>query len=126
MSNSRSALDVIEIKGIKGFGWHGLLEDERLNGQEFIVDVSYWLNTKKAAKSGDVDHTVNYAEVAQCVHDLIVGEPVGLIETLAENIADRVLKIKRIRHVEVTVHKPHAPIPVEFQDVTVSIFRSRK
>lgn len=126
MAKSPAVLDVIKIEGVRGFGRHGLLEEETIRGQEFLVDVSYWLDTKKSAKSGDVKHTVNYAEVALSVHELIVGEPVGLIETLAENIAARVLEFKQIQHVEIVVHKPHAPIPVDFHDVTVSIFRSRK
>ena len=126
MTKSPAVLDVIKIEGVRGFGRHGLLEEEKIRGQEFLVDVSYWIDIKKSAKSGDVKHTVNYAEVAQVVHEIIVGEPVGLIETLAENIAHRVLQFKLIKHVEIVVHKPHAPIPVDFADVTVSIFRSRK
>lgn len=125
MKKSAVGLDVIKIRGIRGFGRHGLLESETIRGQEFLVDISMWLKISKAAKTDDVSHTVDYAEVATAVHQHIVGEPVGLIETLAEQIAATVLKFKRVQLVEVTIHKPHAPIPVDFNDVTLTIQRGR-
>jgi dihydroneopterin aldolase len=124
--NPDPAIDSIELLGLREFGHHGVLEHERINGQYFSVDATLGLSISHAAHTDDLADTVNYAEVAQVVHEIIVGEPVGLIETLAENIAHRVLQFKLIKHVEIVVHKPHAPIPVDFADVTVSIFRSRK
>ncbi|MEY3407898.1 MAG: Dihydroneopterin aldolase [Actinomycetota bacterium] len=125
MKKPMTGLDVITIHGVRGFGRHGLLESETIRGQEFLVDIKMWLRISKAAKTDDVAFTVDYAEVATAVHQHIVGEPVGLIETLAERIAETVLGFKRVQQVEVTIHKPHAPIPVDFQDVTLTITRGR-
>ena len=114
--------DRIEVLGIRGFGFHGVLPEERAQGQEFTVDVVLGTEVTQAAATDDLANTVNYAGVATRVHDHITGEPVDLIETLAVRIADDVLAMGAI-WVEVAVHKPSAPIPVPFDDVVIRIRR---
>ncbi len=115
--------DRIVITGIRGHGHHGVLDFEREQGQDFIVDVALDVDVTPAAATDDLRDTVNYADVAVAVHALIVGEPVDLIETLAERVADACLAFGGCRRVEVTVHKPSAPIPVPFDDVMIRITR---
>ncbi|WP_058235753.1 2-amino-4-hydroxy-6-hydroxymethyldihydropteridine diphosphokinase [Devriesea agamarum] len=112
--------DRIELLGVRAFGYHGVLVDEKRDGQEFVVDVVMDVDIRAAARRDDLTATVNYADVAQTVHDVVSDGSVDLIETLADRIADAVLVGRpRIRCVEVAVHKPHAPIPVPFADVVV-------
>ncbi|MBB2976889.1 dihydroneopterin aldolase [Microbacterium endophyticum] len=118
-------LDEITLTGLRGFGFHGVYPDERRDGQEFIVDVTLALDTRRAAASDDVTDTVHYGEVADDVVAVITGAPVDLIETLAARIADVVLQRATVQHVRVTVHKPSAPITVPFTDVTLTIARDR-
>jgi len=115
--------DQIILTGIRGTGHHGVFDFERQQGQEFIVDVVLDVSTVTAASSDDLADTVNYADVANAVHALIVGEPVDLIETLAERIAQACLAQRGARRVLVTVHKPQAPIEVPFDDVMIRIER---
>lgn len=115
--------DTIEVRGIRGYGHHGVLASERSDGQEFSVDIVIGLSTRAAAASDDLAETVNYADVAERVHAHITGEPCALIETLAEHIASDVLATSAAEWVEVAVHKPSAPIPVPFDDVVVRIRR---
>ena len=116
--------DVIKIAGIEAKGFHGVLENERKRGQKFLVDVELYLPLKNL--NDQLNKTVNYAEVAQVVSDQITGESRMLVETLAEDIAKQILKeFKKIKKVKVTVHKPNAPIPLKFKDVSVEIERSR-
>ena len=115
--------DIIMLTGIRGHGHHGVFPQERRDGQEFIVDINVHLASSKAAKSDALADTVNYAVVADMVHERIIGEPVDLIETLAENIAAAVLSLSGVSRVEVTVHKPQAPIAVPFADVALRIVR---
>jgi dihydroneopterin aldolase len=116
--------DVIRISGIEAKGFHGVLEKERRRGQKFLVDVELYLPLKNL--NDQLNKTVNYAEVAQVVKNQITGEPLMLIETLAEGIAREILKkFKKIKRVKVVVHKPNAPIPLKFKDVSVEIERSR-
>ncbi|MGW6171953.1 dihydroneopterin aldolase [Arthrobacter sp. NPDC055138] len=117
--------DIIKLTGISAVGYHGVLEEERRNGQRFIVDVALHTDIRPAAAGDDLTHTANYAEVADQVEAIITGEALQLIETLAERIADHVLRTFSVAAVEVTVHKPQAPIQVEFSDVTVSIYREK-
>ena len=118
--------DQIAITGISGFGHHGVLESERVHGQNFSVDVTIFLNTRAAGESDDLNETINYAEVADLVHALIVGEPVQLLETLAEKIASAILAAYQLANsVQITIHKPQAPIAIPFLDVSVTIQRSR-
>ncbi|MEY4900078.1 MAG: Dihydroneopterin aldolase [Actinomycetota bacterium] len=113
-------MDKITITGITGFGFHGVLEHERRDGQTFSVDLEVITNFDSAVTSDDVRDTVNYAELADIVHAAIVGEPVNLIEKLANQIATDCLDISGVTTVTVTVHKPQAPIPVPFTNVSVS------
>jgi dihydroneopterin aldolase len=112
---------VIRLSGLRAKGFHGVLDFERRNGQEFVVDLAIDL---KMPVTDDIAETVHYGQLAGSVVAIISGQPVNLIETLAERIAAEVLTDRRIRCVSVTVHKPQAPIDAQFDDVSVTISRS--
>jgi dihydroneopterin aldolase len=118
-------LDRVALRGLRGYGRHGVLPSERANGQPFLIDVELGLDTRRAAKSDDLTDTVDYACLADRVVALVEGEPVNLIETLAERIAAMCLEPAGVAQVQVTVHKPEAPVTVAFEDVSVTIMRSR-
>ena len=119
-----SHLDQLTLTGLKGFGHHGVYEDERRDGQPFIVDVTVHLDLAKAAAGDALAETIHYGELAEDIVQAIERDPVDLIETLAERIASLVLARRAAVAVDVTVHKPRAPIPVPFDDVSVRIHRS--
>lgn len=118
------ALDRIELTGLTAFGRHGVFDFEREKGQDFTIDLRLSLSTRRAAESDDVADTVHYGELAEQVVAIVAGKPVNLIETLAHRIADAVLADERVRAVDVTVHKPQAPIAARFSDVSVTVRRS--
>lgn len=119
--------DRIEITGLKVHANHGVLPHEAEYGQGFALDIVCWLDFAAAAAGDDLARTVNYAELAQLAHDIAAGTPRRLIETVATEIAESALHRYAVLHaVEVTVHKPHAPIPLLFDDVAVVARRSRK
>ncbi len=120
-----SSMDEIVLTGLTVFGRHGVFDHERENGQDFVIDLRLLLELADAAASDDVADTVHYGELAERVAAVVSGDPVDLIETLAQRIADVVLDDERVQQVEVTVHKPHAPIPLTFADVAVTIRRTR-
>jgi len=116
--------DQIRVTGIKAFGYHGVLPHEASEGQEFIVDLLITLDLRAVSLSDDLNETINYADLAQIAHDNIVGERVQLIERLAGRIAEEISSAySQITSVSVTVHKPHAPVTVDFEDISVSITR---
>ncbi|MFL6100042.1 MAG: dihydroneopterin aldolase [Actinomycetales bacterium] len=119
------ALDRIELRGLSGRGRHGVLTHERALGQRFAADVTLHLDTRAAAASDDLSRTVDYGAVAQQVVAVITGEPFDLVETLAQRIADVALGYDRVHAVDVSVHKPEAPVTVPFDDVVVRIHRER-
>ncbi|MFP5347256.1 MAG: dihydroneopterin aldolase [Actinomycetes bacterium] len=119
-------MDRIELYGLRAHGYHGVFEHERQQGQEFVVDLVLHLDTRAAGRTGDLDRTVHYGVVAGQVHDVVTGEPVDLIETLAARIADTVLSHAAVGAVDVAVHKPQAPIEVPFDDVVLRIHRERE
>lgn len=121
--NVTEVSDRIVVTGIRGFGRHGVFDHERRDGQEFIVDVELEVATANAARTDDLADTVDYGQVAIAVHGLIVGDPVDLVETLAERVADACLAFRGVRAVHVVVHKPSAPIPVPFDDVQLRVTR---
>ena len=112
------------MTGIKAFGYHGVLPHEATEGQEFIVDLLITLDLRAVSLSDDLQETINYADLAQIAHDNIVGERVQLIERLAGRIAQEISSAySQITSVSVTVHKPHAPVTVDFEDISVTITR---
>ena len=117
--------DRITLVGLEAHGRHGVLDTERETGQLFRVDVVLGLDTRPAADSDDLAATVDYGALACDVLDVVEGEPVDLVETLAQRIADVCLVDARVQWTEVTVHKPAAPIDATFADVTITIHRSR-
>lgn len=121
-----SRRDRIRLTGITAVGYHGVFEAEKREGQPFAVDVVLHVDVSAAAAAGDLTQTVNYAEVAELVAEFIMGESFDLIETLADRIARRLLQTQPLTDtVEVTVHKPQAPLPHEFHDVQVTVVRDR-
>jgi dihydroneopterin aldolase len=117
--------DRLRLRGLRAVGHHGVFDFERRDGQEFVVDVELALDTRSAAGTDDLTKTVHYGELAERLHEAIVTQPVDLIETLAQRLADVCLAEQPVASVDVTVHKPQAPIQVAFDDVSLTIHRSR-
>ncbi|MCF8587574.1 dihydroneopterin aldolase [Gordonia liuliyuniae] len=118
--------DRIELRGLRVRGNHGVFDHEKRDGQEFIVDVTLWIDLQAAAHSDDLADTVDYGALAQLAHAVIAGPARDLIETVGAEIADTIMADdERISACEVTVHKPSAPIPLTFDDVAVVTRRSR-
>ncbi len=118
-------LDQVALRGLRVRGRHGVLEAETALGQVFVLDVVLHLDTRPAAADDDLTRTVHYGELAEAVAAVVAGEPVRLVETLAQRVADVALAAAPVAAVDVTVHKPHAPVTVPFDDVTVRIRRWR-
>jgi dihydroneopterin aldolase len=117
--------DRIVLRGLRARGRHGCLPAERELGQEFIVDVALGLDVRPAAARDDLLRTVDYGALADRLVSVVEGEPVNLIETLAERLAALCLESSQVEEVEITVHKPSAPVRHPFSDVAVTIHRSR-
>jgi len=118
--------DRIELRGLTVRGHHGVFEDERRDGQDFVVDITVWIDLANAATSDDLADTLDYGTLAQRAADIVAGQPRKLIETVAGEIADDVMTDDRVHAVEVVLHKPAAPIPLTFSDVAVTARRSRR
>jgi len=118
--------DRIELRGLKVQGNHGVFEHERRDGQEFVVDITVWIDLVAAAASDDLSDTFDYGVLAQRAAEIVGGPARNLIETVAAQIADGVMGDDRVHAVEVVVHKPQAPIPLDFADVAVVVRRSRR
>jgi dihydroneopterin aldolase len=117
--------DRIAIRGLRALGHHGVYEHERQGGQDFVVDATLAVDTRPAAATDDLSRTVDYGSLAERLVGIIKGEPVRLIETLAERLAAECLAEPAVTEVEITVHKPQAPVPFPFDDVAVTVTRRR-
>lgn len=118
--------DRIELRGLKVRGNHGVFDHERVDGQDFHIDVVLWVDLRAAGESDDLADTVDYGALAQQVAGIVGGEPRNLIEKVGAEVAESIMTDERIDACEVTVHKPSAPIPLTFDDVAVVTRRSRK
>ncbi|WP_082533688.1 dihydroneopterin aldolase [Marmoricola sp. Leaf446] len=120
----RPVADRLAVRGLRFRGHHGVLEHEKRDGQDFLVDLELRLDTRPAAQTDDLQDTVDYGSLVDQVRAVVEGDPVDLIETLAQRIADVCLTRSAVVEVDVTVHKPHAPIQATFDDVALTINRS--
>lgn len=118
--------DRIELHGLTIRGRHGVFEHERADGQDFVVDITVWIDLAAAAASDDLADTYDYGTLARRAAEIVAGPPRNLIETVAGEIAEDVMGDTRVQAVEVAVHKPAAPIPQVFADVAVVAHRSRR
>lgn len=115
--------DTIRLTGLRVRGHHGVLPEERRDGQEFVVDVALQLDLRRAGLSDELADTVHYGVLAERLAAVVAGEPVDLLETLATRLAEVCLQDGRVTGAEVTVHKPAAPVPLTFDDVSVTVVR---
>ncbi|AGW40562.1 dihydroneopterin aldolase [Leifsonia xyli subsp. cynodontis DSM 46306] len=126
MTRTDRPADSLLLTGLRVRANHGVYGFERENGQDFVVDVTAWLDLASPAASDDLRQTVHYGELAVEIVEAVRRNPVDLIETVAERVAGVVLAHSPVYSVEVTVHKPEAPIDVPFGDVAVRIVRERR
>lgn len=117
--------DELAITGVACVGHHGVFDFERQQGQPFLIDLVLGLDTHLAAVSDDLHDTVDYGRLVDSVKAAVENDPVDLIETLAQRIADICLADARVDWCRVTVHKPEAPIDATFSDVALTITRKR-
>jgi dihydroneopterin aldolase len=117
--------DRIALTGLRAFAHHGVFDFERAEGQPFVIDVTVWVDLAAAASGDELARTVHYGELANAVVGAVERDPVDLIETVAERVAGVALGFEAVDEVEVTVHKPQAPIEVPFDDVAVTVVRRR-
>lgn len=118
--------DRIELRGLRVRGHHGVFDHERRDGQDFVLDVVLWADLARAGATDDLADTVDYGALAETVAAVVAGPPRDLIETVAGEVAERVLADARVEAVEVTLHKPRAPIARAFDDVAVVVVRRRQ
>lgn len=119
--------DRITLTGLRVRANHGVFDHEKRDGQEFVVDVTVWLELSEPARTDNVADTLHYGELATRVAEIVGGPSRDLIETVATEVAEDLMRWSPALHAaEVTIHKPSAPIPLPFDDVAVTIRRSRK
>jgi 7,8-dihydroneopterin aldolase/epimerase/oxygenase len=122
---SNSWGDRITLTGLRVQGRHGVYEQERTTGQEFIIDATVWLDLAAAAATDELSATLDYDALATRTAQIVAGPPCNLIETVADRIATDVLSDPRVQAVEITIHKPHAPLTHPFIDIAVTTHRTR-
>jgi len=120
-----TGLDRVSVYGIEAFGRHGVFDHEKTDGQRFVADIVLHLDTRRAAARDDLVEAVDYGVVAGVVHSILTGPGRDLVETVATEIAITVLSDQRVAAVDVTLHKPQAPVEVPFADVTVAVYRNQ-
>ena len=126
MTQAVKEWDVITLSGLRAVGNHGVYDFERASTQDFIADLTLYVDTRSAASSDDLADTVDYSQVAEDAVAVMTGPAVFLIETLASRLAELALTYPRVVKAQVTVHKPMAPLRHQFSDVAVTVIRERR
>ena len=126
MRDPQTELDELTIRGIEVFAHHGVFDHERRDGQTFGIDLTLSLGTSLAAQTDRLEDTVDYGDLVSRVVSAVQRDPVNLVETLGQRVADVCLTDSRVQRVVVSIHKPHAPIDATFDDVVLTLIRSRR
>lgn len=122
----KPAADRITLAGMKFFAYHGATAVERAEGQEFVVDVELQVDAREAARTDDLDRTVDYRGVYDIVWELMRGEPRRLLETVADAIARRLVTLDRVQAASVRVRKPQVRLPGPLEYSSVEVRRERR
>ena len=118
--------DAIFVNGLVLHAYHGVMPHEAKVGQSFAIDLELEIDLSAAARSDKVMDTVSYDKVVECASEAFSAQRLRLIEAAAGRVADAVLAaFPRVNAIEVTIHKPHAPIAATFSDVGVTLVRKR-
>lgn len=119
-------MDKIIMENMVFYGYHGVLQEEKILGQKFYVDAKLYLDLKQAGKTDDLNHTVSYAMVYEIIEGIMTKEKFDLLEALAHKVCGQILlSFKRIEIVKLTIKKPSAPVAGNFDYFAVQIKRSR-
>lgn len=118
-------MDYIHLNEMAFYGYHGVLPEETKLGQRFGLTVSLATDLSVAGQTDDLDKTVNYAEVYDICRSIVEGEPVKLIEAVAEKVASAILSSypEKVSGVRVVLVKPDPPIAGHYASVSVDITR---
>lgn len=118
-------MDKIQVKGLKVFAHHGVYPEESAQGQDFFVNVCLYTDTRPAGKADDLEQSVDYGELSMFIDRYMKEHTYKLLESVTENLAREILlRYPKTASVKISVSKPHAPIPLPFEEVSVSIERS--
>lgn len=117
--------DRLELKGIEVYAKHGVLQHEQEKAQVFKVDVTAYTDLSRPGDTDDLSDALDYSTLALEVREAVGSESYKLIETVAAKVSDVVMSHPQVVRSVVTIHKPAAPIDIVFEDVSVTVDRSR-
>jgi dihydroneopterin aldolase len=118
--------DQVFVKGLALHAYHGVMQHEAKVGQTFKLDLVLDIDLTQASHTDKLAHTVGYDQVVDVASKTFCERRYRLVEAAAGAVAEAVLgRFPQVEAVRVTIHKPHAPIAATFEDVGVSISRSR-
>lgn len=116
--------DFIKITNLKVFAHHGVFPEETRDGQDFYVNAKLFLDCRKAGKTDNLSDSLNYGEVSHFITDFLQDHTYKLIESVAEQLAEAMLlSMPVLKGVEIELCKPHAPIGLPFENVSVTMKR---
>ncbi len=119
--------DVVFVSGLSLHAYHGVMQHEAEVGQTFKLDLALDVDLAEASRSDKLAHTVGYDQVVEVARAAFCGRRYRLVEAAAGAVAEAVLEqFRQVVRVRVTVHKPHAPIAANFDDVGVAVTRLRE
>lgn len=120
-------MDKIIIKGLQIFAYHGVNPEEKVNGQNFVLDIVAYKDLKKAGATDNLDDTVSYAKILKMALRVFNEDKYDLLEKVAQRVAEQIfLEFEPINKVDICLKKPDAPIKAEFEYVAIEISRTRE
>lgn len=126
LSEGSCLRDSIQLKGLVFHGYHGVLPEENILGQKFVIDATIFSDLRQAGKTDELNDTLDYASIYDKIKDVVEGRPFKLVEALAERIAGTILEESKVESVQVTIQKPHVAVSGVVKSLGVEIYRTRQ
>ena len=124
MDGTRKNIMKIKINEMKLFGYHGLYDVEKENGQDFVINIAVELDYQ-AESYDSIDSAVDYVEIAKIAKEIFNNDRYNLIETLAVEISNSIMENNKIDATTVSIKKVSPPIDLDLESVEVEYRQDR-
>lgn len=116
----------VKLKNMVFYGYHGVVEQEKVLGGKYEVDVEFEFDMTSAIKTDHLRDTISYEEIYQLVQDVVTRSKFHLIEALAGKLLRVIFNTYPVDLVLVRIRKPNAPVKGVLDTVEVEISRTRE
>jgi len=118
--------DLIILKDLGFYGYHGVFSEENKLGQRFWIDLTCGVDLSEPGKTDRLESSVHYGEIYETLKAAFEEKRFKLIEAVGQHIVDRLFDaFPTIEWIRIRVRKPEAPIAMVTGEAAIELYRQR-